>query len=188
MCKLSFQALVIDQIILSLSHKKWWKGMMKQSTVPSSQCHLVSLQANSQCHSINTASYRYFQFIVEVWFIFTKNWKRNTELIILLNCYLYKDKKKYKTSNFKFSFQLWHSQGRASQYIPIVIPTRCTNFSNLFYFWNNTLHVLDGLSIHHQKIKTIHKATGYNPPSSSVALHVLIPRNPNVLSSGPLIL
>jgi len=78
---------------------------MKQGTVLSSQCHLVSLQANSQCHSIKTASYRYFQFIVEVWLILTKNWKRNTKLIILLHFCLYKDKKYIKLSIFKFSFQ-----------------------------------------------------------------------------------
>jgi len=27
-------------------------------------------------------------------------------------------------------------------------------------FWNNTLHVSDGLSIHHQEFKTIHTAIG----------------------------
>ena len=34
------------------------------------------------------------------------------------------------------------------------------NISNLFYFWNNTLHVLDGLSVHHQESKTVHTASG----------------------------
>jgi hypothetical protein len=28
------------------------------------------------------------------------------------------------------------------------------NISNLFYFGNNTLHVSDGLSVHHQESKT----------------------------------
>ena len=41
----------------------------------------------------------------------------------------------------------------------IVKPTRCTSFSNLFIFWNNTLHVSDGLSVHHQEFKTVHTAT-----------------------------
>ena len=27
-------------------------------------------------------------------------------------------------------------------------------------FWNNTLHVSDGLSVHHQEFKTVHTATG----------------------------
>jgi len=27
-------------------------------------------------------------------------------------------------------------------------------------FWNDTLHVLDGLSVHHQEFKTVHTATG----------------------------
>jgi len=33
------------------------------------------------------------------------------------------------------------------------------NVSNLFYFGNNTLHVLDGISLHHQKSKTVHTAS-----------------------------
>jgi hypothetical protein len=44
--------------------------------------------------------------------------------------------------------------------ITIVNPTRCSNFSSLFYFWDNTLHVSDGLSIHHEDFKTVHTATG----------------------------
>jgi len=43
--------------------------------------------------------------------------------------------------------------------ISIVNPTRCTNVSNLFYF-GMTLHVSDGLSVHHQEFKTVHTATG----------------------------
>jgi hypothetical protein len=35
------------------------------------------------------------------------------------------------------------------------------NISNLFYFWNNTLHVSAGLSVHHQEIKTVHTASVY---------------------------
>jgi len=27
-------------------------------------------------------------------------------------------------------------------------------------FWNNTLHVSEGLSLHHQEFKTVHTATG----------------------------
>ena len=27
-------------------------------------------------------------------------------------------------------------------------------------FWNDTLHVTDGLSVHHQEFKTVHTATG----------------------------
>ena len=40
----------------------------------------------------------------------------------------------------------------------IVKPTRCTNVSNLF--WNYTLHVSDGLSLHHLEFTTVHTATG----------------------------
>jgi hypothetical protein len=33
-------------------------------------------------------------------------------------------------------------------------------FLKFILFWNNTLHVSDGLSIHHQDFKTVHTATG----------------------------
>jgi hypothetical protein len=37
--------------------------------------------------------------------------------------------------------------------------TRCTNFSNLF--WNETLHVSDSSSVHHQGSFTVHSAMLY---------------------------
>ena len=40
--------------------------------------------------------------------------------------------------------------------ISTVKSTRCTNITNLFYFWNGTLHVSDGLSVHHQQFKTVY--------------------------------
>jgi len=33
-------------------------------------------------------------------------------------------------------------------------------FLKFMLFWNNTLHVSDGLSVHHLYFKTIHTATG----------------------------
>jgi len=33
-------------------------------------------------------------------------------------------------------------------------------FLKFILFWNNTVHVLDGLSIHHQEFKSVHIATG----------------------------
>jgi len=41
----------------------------------------------------------------------------------------------------------------------IVIPSRCINVSNLFYC-SNTPHVSDGLSVHHQELKTVLAKTG----------------------------
>jgi len=41
----------------------------------------------------------------------------------------------------------------------IIIPIRCTNFSNLF--WIETLHVSDSSSVHHQEFFTIHTAMVY---------------------------
>jgi len=38
-------------------------------------------------------------------------------------------------------------------------PTRCTDFSDLF--WNETLHVLDSSSVHHQELFTVHTAMVY---------------------------
>ena len=38
----------------------------------------------------------------------------------------------------------------------IIKPTRCPNFSNLF--WNETLHILDSSSVHHQEFFTVHTA------------------------------
>jgi len=45
-----------------------------------------------------------------------------------------------------------------SQYL-IIKPTRCTNFSNLF--WNETVHVSDSSSVHHQVFFTVHTAMIY---------------------------
>jgi hypothetical protein len=50
-----------------------------------------------------------------------------------------------------------------SQYIVtnfiLIKRTRCTNFSNLF--WNETLHVSDSSSVHHQELFTVHSAVVY---------------------------
>jgi len=56
--------------------------------------------------------------------------------------------------------RIWHSEDRASWYIPtsIIKPTRCIN--SHIYFWNRTLHVSDRFSVHHQESSTVHTATG----------------------------
>jgi hypothetical protein len=41
---------------------------------------------------------------------------------------------------------------------PIVKPTRCTSFSNNLFLYS-TLHVSDGLSVHHQEFRIVHTAT-----------------------------
>jgi hypothetical protein len=48
---------------------------------------------------------------------------------------------------------------RASWQILIIKPTRCTDFSNLF--WNETPHVLDNSSVHHQELFTVYTAMVY---------------------------
>jgi len=47
-------------------------------------------------------------------------------------------------------------KGCISQRFLIIKPTRCTNFSNLF--WNESLHVSDNSFVHHQELFTVHTA------------------------------
>ena len=42
--------------------------------------------------------------------------------------------------------------------------------SKFILFWNDTLHVSDGLSIHHQEFKTVHTATGICQTDTAVCL------------------
>ena len=44
---------------------------------------------------------------------------------------------------------------------------RCIKF---ILFWNDTLHVSDGLSVHHQQFKTVHTATAICQAISSICL------------------
>jgi len=37
-------------------------------------------------------------------------------------------------------------------------------------FWNDTLHVSDGLSVHHQEFKTVHTATGICQTDTAVSV------------------
>ena len=37
-------------------------------------------------------------------------------------------------------------------------------------FWNDTLHVSDGLSVHHQEFMTVHTATGICQTDTAVCL------------------
>jgi len=39
-------------------------------------------------------------------------------------------------------------------------------------FWSNILHVSDGLSIHHQELKTVHTTTGIFETDTAVCLLV----------------
>ena len=68
----------------------------------------------------------------------------------------------------RISFNSLHTL-KSSFYISIVKPTRCINVSNLFY-WCNTLHVSDGLSVHHQDLKTVHTATGICQTDTAICL------------------
>ena len=43
-------------------------------------------------------------------------------------------------------------------------------FIKFILFWNDTLHVLDGLSVHHQEFKTVHTGTGICQTDTAVCL------------------
>ena len=44
---------------------------------------------------------------------------------------------------------------------------QCINF---ILFWNDTLHVSDGPSVHHQELKTVHTITGICQTDTAVCL------------------
>jgi len=56
---------------------------------------------------------------------------------------------------------VWHSDDRASWYILTI--NQWDALISQIYFWNRTLHVSDGFSVHHQESSTVHTAihTGY---------------------------
>jgi hypothetical protein len=70
----------------------------------------------------------------------------------------------------RFLLQSVRLNERHLNLLSIVNPTRCSNFSNLFYFWDNTVHVSDGLSVRHQEFKTVHTATGVCQTDTAVCL------------------
>jgi len=43
-------------------------------------------------------------------------------------------------------------------------------FLKFILFWNNTLHVSDGLSVHHQEFKSVHTASGLCQTDSATCL------------------
>ena len=64
----------------------------------------------------------------------------------------------------------WCSQGLASLcyfYSKTNQMHQCIKF---ILFWNDTLHVSDGLSVHHQQFKTVHTATGIHETDTAVCL------------------
>ena len=40
----------------------------------------------------------------------------------------------------------------------------------IYFIWGNTVHVSDGLSVHHQEFKTVHTATGIYQTDNAVCL------------------
>jgi hypothetical protein len=61
----------------------------------------------------------------------------------------------------KLARQFILTKKRKQKYSFLIIePTRCTNFLNIL-FWNETLHVSDSFSVHHQEFFTVHTTMVY---------------------------
>jgi hypothetical protein len=60
-------------------------------------------------------------------------------------------------------------QTRFTESVSIVKATRYTNVSKLFY-WSNILHVSEGISAHHQELKTVRTETGICQTDYAVCL------------------
>ena len=71
----------------------------------------------------------------------------------------------------KSSF-VWRSYGRASWYYLYSKANKMHQCIKLILFWNDTLHVSDGRSVHHQEFKTVHTAT--KQIDSSICLTCLL--------------
>ena len=70
------------------------------------------------------------------------------------------------TMVLKLKFDIFQTETFLALYVYIYSKTnqmhQCLKFI-LFYFilfWNDTVHVLDGFSVHHQELKTVSTATG----------------------------
>jgi len=55
----------------------------------------------------------------------------------------------FRTTFREIITNLCHAASQKSQYLFRIKPTRCTNFTNLF--WHETPHVSDSSSVHHQE-------------------------------------
>jgi hypothetical protein len=42
--------------------------------------------------------------------------------------------------------------------------------SHIYFIWSNTVHVSEGLSVHHQEFKRVHTATGICQTDTAVCL------------------
>jgi hypothetical protein len=79
-----------------------------------------------------------------------KLWKTNPQIIFL--CVFTRSYEKataIRTHPAAFIWRFWHSEDRASWNIRIIEAIKMHYFSTLF--WYTTLHVSDGLTVHHQE-------------------------------------
>ena len=71
-----------------------------------------------------------------------------------------------RSKSFYFNSLVYHFSNLTFVWPCIIIyvyfyskTNQMNNISNFVLFWNNTLHVSDGLSVHHQESKTVHTAS-----------------------------
>ena len=55
-------------------------------------------------------------------------------------------------------------------FVKQILLSACNQCLKFILFWNDTLHVSGGLSIHHQEFKTVHTATGICQTDTAVCL------------------
>jgi len=100
--------------------------------------HPLAVVQYTFTHKWYTFTRKWYTF-TRKWYTFTRKWYTFTHTILL---------QLYIQTTLKSSLK-----------ILITKPTRCTNFSNLF--WNKTLHISDSSSVHHQEFFTVHTAMVY---------------------------
>jgi len=85
-----------------------------------------------------------------------ENTSLTTKCIFFVYLYIVEMKKMFYCSQHQK-----HSYSKTSQ---------MHQFLKFILFWNNTLHVSDGLSVHHQEFKAVHTATGICQTDTVVCL------------------
>ena len=138
------QVLFLQTHSTCFGRKRPSSGVFKTSTAATGTCVIVAGQSSHLLHSVASS----WSFI----------WLRNCLLI--------------STEDKLTIFILW-SLSYCRWYIFYSISTVKTKqmhqFLKFILFWISTLHVSDGLSVRHQKSKTVHKAAVICQTSSATA-------------------
>jgi len=114
--------------------------------------HLLDLQTNSPCEA-SPLCFSVFKIYV--------TWQSNTTYFFVLDCHItyilnFKQTLFFNLDAHKSSLlsgiivqeEVWHSQGRALQYYFYSKTNKMHQCIKFILFWNDTLRVSDGLSVH----------------------------------------